>query len=325
MTKLIGRQESVGIGKESARGTAVAATYWIPWEDLKIDDMVNTVLNETSLARMESSDGMAVTQKWGEIEIGSKMKDKSMGLFLLSLFGTDTPAVNADGSGLVYDHVYSINQTTQHQSLTVSHKSSNDAVGYANAVVDSLKISAKYGDYVRFNTKLLSVPSAALANTVAHSAENDFVAQNLVFKKASAQSGLTGASAVKIREFSLEFSANVSQEWVLGNVAPNDILNGAFDIKGSVTIVHNDATYADMQNNETYNAMRFDIINTGVTIGTSANPKLRIDLHRVRVTNYERKMKLNDLIEETFDITAHYSLTDSKMITATLTNLVASY
>ena len=37
MTKLIGRLVSVGIGKETVRGTAVTPEYWLPWMELKKD------------------------------------------------------------------------------------------------------------------------------------------------------------------------------------------------------------------------------------------------------------------------------------------------
>lgn len=34
MAKIISDLVSVGIGKETTRGTAVAATYWLPWVNL---------------------------------------------------------------------------------------------------------------------------------------------------------------------------------------------------------------------------------------------------------------------------------------------------
>lgn len=325
MTKLIGRLESIGVGKESSRGTAVAPTYWIPWLDLKLDNKVNLIKNEASVGRLEDSDGSVVTGKYGEAEIMSKIKDKSFGLFLLSCLGTCTTDANADGSGLVYDHAFTVLQSSQHPTLTLAHKSANDDVAYANALVDSLKFGIKYGEYAYFTAKLMSKASASASNTVSHTAENDFVAQNVTFKKATTQSGLDAASAIKIRELSLEINNSAMFEYVLGSVAPNDVLNQGFNVKGNITLVHNDATFADMQNNETYNALRFDLVNSAVTIGTSANPRLKIDLNRVRISNYERKMKLNDLVEESFDFDAHYSLTDSKMLTITLTNLASSY
>ncbi len=325
MSKIIGRQDSIGIGKESSRGSAIAASYWVPWMELKLDSMVDTVTNEASLGVLESSDAQAITRKFGEATIKTKIKDKHFGLLLLSLLGTDTPVAKAGGNSAVYDHTFSVAQSTQHQSLTISHKNLNENERFANAVVDTIKISAKPGDYAYYEAKLMSFAGASASNTVAHSQENDFLASMMTFKKATTQAGLTAATAIGIREMTMEISQNIMPEYVLGTVAPNDFLTQDISIKGSVTLVHNDTTFLDMQNNETYNAFRFDLINTGVTIGASANPELQIDLHRIRVTNYDKKRKLNNIIEESFDFTAHYSLTDAKMITLVLTNLVASY
>jgi hypothetical protein len=323
--KIIGRQENVGVALESVRGTAVNPTYWLPWLDLKVENKVKTVLNEQALGRIESSDGMAVVEKWSEAEIRGKLKDESFGLLLLSLFGTDTPAAQTAPNASVYDHVFSVLQSASHPTLTLSHKSSNDAVAYSNMLVESIRLAGKAGDYIYYTAKLVGKPSAAAVLTPAYTAENDFVSTHLTFKKATTQAGLAAAAAISIREFEIEITQNPLMEYVLGSVSPNDVLNQSFDIKGSVTLIHNDATFANLQNNETYNAFRFDLKNTGVTIGTSANPELKIDLHRCRVTDYERNMTLNNIVEEKFNFTAHYSLTDSKMATATLTNLEEDY
>jgi len=66
-------------------------------------------------------------------------------------------------------------------------------------------------------------------------------------------------------------------------------------------------------------------LNTDVTIGASANPGLIIDLHRCIINERSRKMGPDDIVEETISFNAHYSVADSKMITAVLTNLKASY
>lgn len=324
MTKIIGRQNSIGIGKESTRGTAVTPTYWVPFLEVKADNKVESVVDQASLARLEDSDGMAVTAKYAEVSWKTKLKHTHFGLLMYSLFGTVSSVAKASPNTAVYDHTFSVAQSTSHQSLSVALKGSNDDVVFANAVVDSLSITAELGNYVNYEVSLIAKASASASNTVAHSAEKDYTPQMLTFKTATTQAGLTAASAVKIRNVKLEIKQNLLREHVLGAVGVNDVLNQSFGITGSIVLLHTDATYADMQNNETYTAMRFDFIHSD-TIGTSSNPELQIDLHRARITNYERKMTINDMIEESFDFTAHYSLTDSKMITAILTNTATAY
>lgn len=325
MSKEIGRQASIGIGKESTRGTAVASTYFVPWMSIDgIDDKVATVVNETALARLENSDGYAVTRKFAEIGWSTKMKDSHFGLLLLSLFGTDTPVAKSSPNTSVYDHTFTVLQTVQHPSLTISYKDLNVDLRYANAVVNSLKINIERGNYVMYDVTTMSKASASASNTVSFTQENDFLPQHLTFKTATTQSGLTGASAVNIRNATIEFSQNLVFEDVLGDVAPNDVLNQSFGVKGSVTLVHTDTTYSALQMAGTYQALRFDLVHS-TTIGTSSNPELKIDLHRCSITNYSKRLGINDIVEESFDFQGHYSLTDSKMATVILTNLVASY
>lgn len=325
MTKIIGRLNSVGIGKETVRGTAVAPGIWVPWTDVEYDDQVKTKEDEAAIGRLENTDGEIVTLKYGKVKIKSKIKDKSIGYLLLSLFGTNTPVAKSAPNATVYDHTFSVAQSVSHQSLTLSLKGPNDDVAMPNCVVDSLKIDSKAGDFVRFEANIMGKASASASQTVSFTAENDFCAKHLTFKKASAQSGLAAAAAISIRSFNMEIKTNAMLEEVLGSNTPNDILNQSFEIKGSVTLVHSDSTYPVLMLAGTYQALRFDFQNTDVTIGTSSNPGLQIDLHRASIQNYSRKMGLNDLIEESFDFTAHYSLTDSKMITAVLTNLQTAY
>lgn len=325
MAKIIGRLNSLGIGKESSRGTAVTAGMWLPVMELEYENAVKTAVNEASLARIENSDAEVVTTKYGEVSIKSKIKDQTFGYLLLSLLGTDTPAAQSSPNGAVYDHVFSVNQTTQHQSLSLALKGPNDDVVIPNAVVESLKVSAETNKYVMFEAKALGKASESATNTVSFTQENDFTSKHVTFKLAATQADLAAASAISIRKFEMEIKTSAMLEEVLGGTPVSDVLSQSFEVSGSVTLVHTDATYETLMLNGTYKALRFQLLNTDVTIGSTANPKLVIDLHRCTFQSRKRKMALNDLIEETFTFKAHYSLTDSKMISCTLSNTKASY
>lgn len=321
MTKMIGRQVAIGIGRETTRGTAVTPEYWLGWMEATVETRIERAINESSIARIEDSDGSDIVSKWGEGTISGKMKDESFGLLLLSLFGTDTPSLVEAG---VYDHLYSVEQTVQHDSLTLAVKDSNLDEAYPNTVIDSIKIDAELGNYVMMEAAFMSKADESDTNTVSISEERDFVPQMIEFKHASAQSGLDGASAVSVRNISMEIRSNTMREDVLGNVEPNDILNQAFIIEGEITLIHDGTTFEDLQNNDTYQALRFDITHTD-TIGAVSNPRLRVDLYRAKISDYERSLSQNEIIEESFSFKAHYSIADSKMVDLTLRNEVASY
>lgn len=326
MSKFVGRQAIVGIGKESVRGTAVAPTYYVPTMEItNSDSRIRSVKNETAIARIEASDGFSVIGKFGELGWKTKMKDRHFGLVCLSCLGTVGSVAKSAPNAVVYDHTFTVLQNAQHPSLTVAYEDPNVDVSFANAVVSSIKINAEVNNYIMYEVTTMSKAAATSTNTPAITAENDFLPQNIVFKKATTAAGLDAASAVSIRNFSLEIKNNCMYDDVLGTTDPADVLNQSFEVNGSISLTHNDTTYSVLQNAGTLQAFRFDMINSAVTIGTSANPELKIDLNSCSITNYNKKISLNDIVEESFDFTAHYSITDSKMITIVLTNLVASY
>jgi len=75
----------------------------------------------------------------------------------------------------------------------------------------------------------------------------------------------------------------------------------------------------------TAKAMRIDLINTDVTIGNSANPRVKIDLAKVIFTEISKVTALNDVVRQTLSFKAHYSISDTKMVQIVCTNVVASY
>lgn len=325
MSKFIGRSASIGIGKETSRGTAVAPSYWVKWMEItNPDDQIEGVSDMASLARIEDSDAFAVIKKFATVGWKTKLMDTHPGLLLYSLFGTVASVSRGGADAAVYDHTFSVAQTATHQSLTVAYKDANVDVRYPNVVVNSFAINYEMGDFIHYEVGTMSKVSASASNTVAHVQENEFLPQHIMFKKAATQAGLDAASAVSIRNATIQMTSNTMFEDVLGNQAPNDVLNQSFVITGSVTLVHNDTTYSVLQNAGTYQAFRFDLTHT-VTIGATANPRLRIDLHRASLSNYTKNLTLDGPVEESFDFKAHYSLTDSEMATVILTNLTTSY
>ncbi len=321
MAKEIGRLTSVGIAKETVRGTAVVPTFWVPWAELTLEERVEKALDESSLGVIEDSDANDTVKQWTEFSLSTKLKDDSVGLWLLSLFGAVNSVVNETTA---YDHTFTVAEDNLHETLTLTEKSGNEDVAYPNCVVESMEITGALGDYVRYTVAGKGLLQAAATSTVAHSQEYDFKPQDLVFKNAVNEAGLDGASEVKIREFTITISQPLFDEDVLGSVTPNDFLNQQFVVEGSVTLVHDDATFQDFMLGDTVRALRFDIIGSE-TIGAVSNPELKIDLDKASIFNYERARGLNDIVIESFDFKAHYDLTNASMITAVLTNEIVSY
>jgi hypothetical protein len=156
-------------------------------------------------------------------------------------------------------------------------------------------------------------------------AENRFLPQHLTFKLSSNLAGLGAASPVIIKSLKLKISKNVEDDDVLGSVAPNDFLNKEFMIEGELEALWNDEAFKTLALAATPQAIRLDLKNTDATIGTAANPQIRIDLAKVVFKEITRPLKINDLVKQTLSFRAHYSASDTKMITILATNLQTSY
>lgn len=196
MTVFIGRQFSIGIGKESTRGTPVAASYWVPKTDFSVEDKIATVVDDASIAVIEDAQNQEIAQKYSEGSIGGRITDSTFGLILMAVFGTDT--VGAVETG-VKDHVFTVLQSAQHPTLTVvvnePNATGSSSLTYPLAAISSLNIHAevgKWGTYKatwRANTPTTSTPTVAFTN------ENGFNPQFISAQIAPSLAGVQGTLA----------------------------------------------------------------------------------------------------------------------------------
>jgi len=247
---------------------------------------------------------------------------------LLSTLGALSTATNADGSGNVKDHTITVGQSAQHQSLTLFLKEPLSGQDYKHAlgVVEELEIMYERGKYVEYSLKMKAKKGATASNSASVISDNRFLHQHVTFKLASTQSGLAGASATVIKSLKLKFSNNIEDDDVLGSLTPADFLNRKFSIEGELEAIwQNESDFKTFTLAGTQKAMRIDLKNTDVTIGTAANPDILIDLNKVIFSELTHPYKINDVITQTLKFKALYNTTDSKMVTITATNLQASY
>ena len=322
----IGRLIAVGIGKETTRGTAVAPDFYIPLTDFDFDDKAEVAVQEGRRARIEASYGGDVVKKWAEGNMEGNIYSDSFGLVLLSALGGLSTAANADGSGNVYDHTYSVQNGNTHQSLTLSTEDAEAGdKEYAGVVVTSLEITGEEGSYVKFSAGLMGNSETGSTETSSFSTEYPFRPQDLTFKLASAVSGLSGASAVGIKSFTLSIEKNVEANWNLGSLTPSEFYNKQFSVQLEIELIHTGDTYRDLFIAGTSRAFLLSLVNSDVTIGTAANPQLDITLASGQITDWVRNQGNDDIVTETLTIRCDYSTSESSLISAVLTNLTSSY
>lgn len=324
MAKIIGRTGAIGIGKETTKGTKVAASYWIPVQSYSYDDKVEVVKNDSSFGRIEEYNAAHITKLWGEGDYEGKIFLNSVGLELVAVLGASPTSVQRGASG-VYDHTYALANNNDHKALTVCYEDAIQEISFPFAMVDSWSLEVATDDYVKRSISLTGRNSESSTHTPAFTNEIEFIPSQVSFKMASAQSGLAGATAINVTSFSLEISKNAEPVYVLGSNEPQDIINKQFNVTGSVELYFEDTTYRDYVFANTHRALRIDMKDTATDLGSGHNPELYIDLHEVVFDEFERSWDANDPLTQTLNFEGLYNLADAAMISARLTNTVTSY
>lgn len=323
MSKFIGALADIGIAKETVRGTPEsAATFYLPKMSMSVDDKIEQVIDDSSIGVIEDATDAKLIHKSAEIEIEGKIGAKSMGLILLGLFGTVSTSGPTDSA---YTHTFSVNQSAQHQAMTIFQEDLNADYKYALGMVTKFEQTIELGKFASYKVGFKSKVGATATLTPSYSAEDAFLPQHGVFKIATTQAGLTAASAINIRSVKLAFEKNVEEDNSIGSVNPTDILNKRFSAEGEIEIVFDDETFKTAMLADTAKAIRIDLNNTDVLIGASSTPRLTIDFHSVKFSEVTRNYGNADIVTLSIKFKAFYKLADSKMITCSLINAQSSY
>ena len=94
---------------------------------------------------------------------------------------------------------------------------------------------------------------------------------------------------------------------MLGTVQPEDILNKLFTISGDLELNYEDRTWANYMLDGSYRALRLDLVNTDVTIGTT-NPAFRLDLSKVDFEGWEPEYGMDDIAKQKITFIALFDL-----------------
>ncbi len=323
--EILKRKFNIGIGKETVRGTKVVPAIWLKPTAEDYNDDVEVVATERSMGVIEDSDDQVVVKNFSSGTFAGEVFDKSFGYILLGAIG-QVASVEKVGDSGVYDHTFSVLQSAQHPSMTIEIKRGDiEQKAYANAVVESLKISSAVNEYVVFEVAMRGKKGVAGTATPSYVAENYFLAKNIAVKLADSYAGLSGASAIDVKSIELNISKNIEDKDLLSNDGPADFLNKQMVIEGTIEMYFADVYARDYALNGDTKAMQIVMENTGVTIGSSSHPKLVINLAKAKFSSAPIKGGNNDLAMVELSFKGLYSLSDSKSIEAILTNLQSAY
>ncbi len=324
MSKFIGRLVDVGIAKEASRGTAEsAATFWLPKISLTLDDGIEQTIDESSHGIIEDATDAKVVGKFATGEIEGHIGDQSFGLLLLAAFGTVT--TGSAQETVVYPHTFTVEQSAQHDSLTLFLDDPNQDYKYALAVLETLEIEAMLGQFAKYRASFRSKAGETATLSPSYTAENHFLPQHITLKYADDEDDLGSGTTVNVRSFKASINKNIEDDRKLGSLDQVDILNKQFSVEGTLELVFDANTFKTFMLTDAAKAVRLELENTDVTIGDTLHPKLTIDMAKAKFSSFEKNYENDGVVTATVNFKAFYSTTESEMITAVLTNLKTSY
>jgi len=319
MAYYVGRRGSLGIAKEGTRGLAVNPTYWIPYNSLSFDDKAVVIDQDSAFGRIEDTDSSYVSKVYGEGEFEYDLEDKIIGLILAGLAGA-APSSSAGPTN--YIHTYTLQQTNNHQSLSLLVQDPNLATMFRLAMIDKFTIKIDPEGLVKCTCSFRSAGGQDWGRqTESYTAlGNKFIHSMLIFRIADATADLSTASKLNLNSLEFTITKNVEDFQDLGTATPSDILNKEFQVEGNFEIGFNDATYRNYMLGPTTKAMEILL-----TYGT--NNSLQIQLPKVRFANWEPNKGLNDIASEKVEFKGHYDAANAvaSISTLILSNQVDSY
>lgn len=323
LQKGIGKQLQIGIAREITRGTTPsAASYWIAADDWAIDERFANAIDMQTYGLIEDSVSQTRVKNWAEGQLKVPLAGTTSAILFYSLFGTSYGVLHS-GETTIYDNTINIAQNVQHQSLSFYVHDPIPTPGgatadysHANGVVHKATIDYSLGKFVEvtFSLKALKGSAAAVVFSPSQAIEPRFVPQYLTFKVASTTGAILAATPIKIKSAKIDVDSNSEDDDVLGSTAPRDFLNKEFKIEGTIEAIwENESDFKTNALANTAQAMRLDLVNSDVTLGTAANPQMRLDLSKIFFTEFSRPVKIKDIMYQTVKFKASYSLSDAYM------------
>lgn len=330
MAYLLGEEIQLGVGPESARGTAVTPSMWIPTKKPAsfIKEIVTSTIRETRGTGI-MTEGMEIVQTRAVGETELNIRHGSFGYLLKSLMGSVSSSTALGATTHTFTRLAS---SPQMPSLTfgVAQNGQQD-YEYPMGTVDGLNIKVTLSELVSATAKLIAKTENTHADYTPvfdDTLDIYFRPQDVTVKFAASTAGLGAATPICIQELNLNMNNNVKPHQCIGGSAINDLMSMGLEITGSLSADYDGpTTYYDTYTAGTAQAMEIKMERTDLAaIGTSAlKPMIKFTFPKVTFGNYKPNRTINDIVKEGVDFTAHFDTTAAAAVTAVIQNAKTNY
>lgn len=307
MSKYSNRRVQVELGVEPVRGGGPAGTtvkYLIPKASITFDDKAPKIKKSASLGDISMNRGDLLEDQFATGTLEGELRSESFGLLLLNMIGT-VQSANTDGAA--YTHTYTIENTNAPDSIYIKIYDPDKAKLFRNVAISKLEVKVVMGDVVKFTADWEGKKSVSTTNTqISRITEYNFTKNHANIYVAANTSSFT--TRLSVKEYTLTFDrGTIEKDSSLGTSEPEDFFQpNGMTIKGAMTLNYEDQTWENYMKQNTLRAMRFDLVNTDVTIGGSSNPKVLADFTNVYFEEWEPDPALEDIRKQSISFEAHW-------------------
>lgn len=325
MSKFIGRQVKVGLGRETERNVPVAPSILVPFDSFSFDDNVIQPRSTSGLGVIDDASNSYVVTKFGEGNLEGELRDQSIGYWLYSLLGTCSTTGPVDSA---YTHAFTVLQTVLHPTLAMRVYDTNATEMYGLTMPKSMTITAALDEIVKISVELLAKKGRIWeASALNATAENRFTKKHVAVKVAANRGALGAASVLSIKNLTLTLNQNAVLDDAMGTADPEDIVNGPLSIEGEMTLNYTDDTWKDYMRDGSKKALQITLTNNDVLIGAATRPSLTLVFPNVDFFPWKSNYLLDELSTQTVSFKAlrDETNTEDNIYSATLVNTKDAY
>ena len=328
-TKFLGRSQTLGYAKDSARNTiTTTATKFVKFKELEINVKNEYFEDDSAFGRREGLLGKEIAKQWAEGSLEGYLDvDGLIGELLLHTFGSVTTA--QPGTLGAYTHTFNtfLNQTDLATFTLQYTKSEIGNKRLKGGTIKSLEISFTDKECT-FKAEIMGLAEeAGDVQTVVITKPTRYLLSKLLTSKFAANiAGLGAGTAMQITKLTIKIDTGAEADFALGSLNPIDNLAGTAKVEFSFAGLVRNSVWDAANLNNTKQAYEFDCNMTNLAVlGTSTlYPRLRVRIppSAVEVTT---KIEKDGFVAFEAKGNAEYSVTDSYMTEILLQNTTISY
>jgi len=323
MAQYIGQLGHIGIGKESSWGAGAAPSLFVA-ELVQADLQPVVGLDYPAqiagvLAQRRVRTGATAVRGSLEFDVSA---GGALPLLLLSCFGTVTTTLVNTAGGNVWQHYFTLANTSsasERPSLCVEHNQGGlYARRYRGCRVERMRLALANRDTAVLNARVDLIGKDEVSSGPAASSFN--ADEALPFTGFSA--GFDGNANARVRDFDVEFATGLEEIETAGSgEAPGRLPAGQFDVSGNANLVLETTERRWDYLNGLTRALQFTL--TGATIAASWAYQVQVDVWRAHFSARQERMAAG-ILNEGFDFRGLWDVS-SGVARVVVTNTTSGY